>query len=68
MAVFRIREASRRLATLADVAESPALSVWLRTLGGQFEEQARRASMIVAAADDTEDVTETELDRETERQ
>ena len=56
MAVFRLRETSTRLGTLAKEANSPALSVWLLKLARQLDEQGIRASSIVEAADEGDEV------------
>lgn len=54
MAAFRMREVSKRLNGLARHAESPALERWLTTAARQLEEQAQRASNIVAAAEESD--------------
>jgi hypothetical protein len=54
MAVFRIGEASKRLASLASSAKSPAVALWLRTMAGQLGDQASRAAAIIEASEDDE--------------
>jgi hypothetical protein len=56
MAVFRLRETSARLGTLANEANSPGLRVWLQNLARQLDEQGLRASLIVEAADEGDEV------------
>ncbi len=52
MAVFRLREAARRLVELGNLAESPALGVWMQGVAQKLDAQARRAASIAATAEE----------------
>jgi hypothetical protein len=54
MAVFRLREAARRLVELGSLAESPALGMWMQGVAQKLDAQARRAASIAAHAEEPE--------------
>jgi hypothetical protein len=61
MAVFRLRETSKRLDVLAKATGSAALGTWLRSMSRQLDAQAMRASSIVEGADDGKEAGAVEL-------